>query len=210
MKCIEAEDYLSEYMETGLPDSGMERIRQHLEQCTKCAALLDAMRLTVDLCRNSPEPEMDPRLLDRILARTAGRPEPLSFYERLKRFVIQPILTPRFAAGAGLTALFVALMVNLMLPQMSTTLSSVSPSRVYAFMDQGVQRLYGQGLKAYGKKNEWQAQISYFKNRVISRLQYMIEKFDIPEEGVKKPVTPELLEKHPLKEERSSLPLMPA
>ena len=210
MKCIEAEDYLSEYMETGLPDSGMERIRQHIEQCTQCAALLDAMRLTVDLCRSHPEPEMDPRLLGRILARTARHTEPVSFYERLKRFVIQPILMPRFAAGVGLTALFVALMVNLILPRMSTTLSSVSPSRVYAFMDQGVQHLYGQGLKAYDKKNEWQAQISYFKNRMINRLQYMIEKFDIPEEGVKKPVAPELREDRPLKEERSSLPLIPA
>lgn len=209
MNCFEAEEYLSEYMESGLPDFEMKQVRRHLAQCPKCAALLHAMRITVDACRNYPEPEMNPRLLDRILARTTGSPAPVSFYERLRRFVIQPILTPRFAVGAGLTALFFALMVNLMLPRMSMALSSVSPSRVYTLMDQSVQRLYGQGLKAYDKKNEWQAQISYFKNRMINRLQYMMEKFDVPEEGREEPVAPERKEENSFRERSSDLRQIP-
>ena len=209
MNCSEAQEYLSEYMESGLPAFEMERMRQHLAQCTECAALLEAMKLTVDLCRNCPEPEMDPRLMDRILVRTAWSPVPGTLYERLKRFVVQPLLTPRFALGAGLTALFFALMVNLMLPRMSTALSSISPSQVYDFMDQNVQRLYGQGLKAYDKKNEWQAQISYYKNRMFSRLQYMMEKFDVSDEETGNSVAPDRQEKNPLGEERSELRLMP-
>jgi hypothetical protein len=210
MNCFEAERYLSAYMESELPALGMKQVGQHLAQCPQCAALLDAMHLTVDLCRTCHEPEMDPLLPDRILARTSGRPEPVSFYERLKRFALQPVLTPRFAVGAGLTALFFALTVNLMLPRMSMALSSMSPAQVYTAMDRGVQRLYGQGLKAYDKKNEWQAQISYFKNRVINRLQYMIEKFDVPAESGEEPFVPEGQKKDPLEEKRSSLRLMPA
>ena len=210
MNCFEVEECLSEYMESGLPAFEMDRVRRHLEQCPKCAALLEAVRVTVDLCRNYPEPEMDPRLLDSILAGTTGSPAPVSLYERMRRLIIQPMLTPRFAAGAGLTALFFVLMANLMLPRISTALSSVSPSQVYAVVDQSFHRLYGQGLKAYDKKNEWEAQISYFKNRVINRLQYVIEKFDIPEEESKDPVAPERRKENPLGEKRSGLQLVPA
>ena len=210
MNCLEAQEQLSQYMEAGLPDILRMQVRQHLARCPECAALLDAMRLAVDLCRNYPEPEMDPRLLDRILVRTGGNPIPASFHARLKRFVLQPLLTPRFAVGAGLTALFFALTVNLMLPRMSMALSSVSPSRVYTLMDQSVQHLYGQGLKAYDKKNEWQAQFSYYKNRMFNMLQYMREKFDIPAEGRKDPAASERQQKNPPGEERSDLRLFPA
>jgi len=205
MNCFEAQENLSAYMESELPAVEMGQVGQHIAQCAECAALMDAMKLTVDLCRNYPEPEMDPRLMDRILARTVWSPVPGTLFERLRRFVVQPLLTPRFAFGAGLTALFFALMVNLMLPSVSTALSSVSPAGIYDFMDQSVQRIYGQGLKAYDKKNEWEAQLSYYKNRMFSRLQYMIEKFDIPSEGTEDPVAPDRPEKSPLGEERSGL-----
>ncbi len=209
MNCFEAEKHLSAYMESDLPALEMKQVGQHLAQCEKCAALLGALHLTVDLCRTYPEPEMNPRLLDSILIRTAGSVAPVSFYERLKRFVVQPILTPRFAVGAGLTALFFVLMVNLMLPRMSMALSTVSPERVYALMDHSVQHLYGQGLRAYDKKNEWQAQLSYIKNRMINKLQYMMERFDIPEEGGAKPVPPERQETDPLQKKSSSLRWIP-
>ncbi len=209
MNCFETEKHLSAYMESDLPALEMKQVRQHLAQCKKCAALSGALPLTVDLCRTYPEPEMDPGLLDRILARTAGSSVPVPFYESLKRFVVRPILNPRFAVGAGLTALFFALMVNLTLPHMSMALSSVSTERVYTLMDQGVQHLYGQGLKAYDKKNEWQAQLSYFKNRMIHKLQYMIERFDIPEAGEARPVTRQRRETGPREEKSSSLRWMP-
>jgi hypothetical protein len=186
MKCIEAEEYLSGYMESVLPSTEMERVRRHLEQCPRCAALLDAMRFAVEICRNYPEPEMDPRLPDRILARTTGRPA--SFYERLRRFVLQPLLAPRFAFGVGLAVLFFALTVHLIFPRMPAALSSLTPSSVYAFMDRGVRQLYGEGLKAYDKKNEWQAEFSYFKKRLMHKMQYMMEKFDITAGRLEAPV----------------------
>ena len=76
-------------------------------------------------------------------------------------------------------------------------------------MDRGVNHLYGEGLKAYDKKNEWEAQISYLKNRMISRLQYMMEKFDTPEEGWEEPVVQERQEENPLEEKSTELGLIP-
>ena len=57
-------------------------------------------------------------------------------------------------------------------------------------MDRGVQRLYGQGLKAYDKTNEWQAQFNYFKNNTVNKLRFMIERIDVPMEGRKKSEEP--------------------
>lgn len=208
MKCMEAEERMSEYMEGGLPPAGMERMRRHLAQCPRCAALLDAVRLAVDACRNCPEPEMDPRLPGRILARTAGCPAPVPFRVRLKRFFLEPLLAPRFAVGAGLTALFFALTVHFMLPRVPDALARVSPSQIYTFMDRGVRRLYGEGLRAYDKKNRWQAEFSYLKESMIHRLQYVMEKFDASAGGSGAPAETEMRKE--TGERSSGLRRMPA
>jgi hypothetical protein len=76
-------------------------------------------------------------------------------------------------------------------------------------MDRGVQEIYARGLKAYDKKNEWQAQFGFIKNNVFNRLGFMIEQLDVPVEGKKKSGEPrQQQEKTP--SEKSSLMLLPA
>jgi hypothetical protein len=205
MECHEAEEYLSGYMELELPADAMRRVAGHLDRCPDCSALLEEMRRTVTLCRSLPEPEMDGDLLERILERTSGRAKPAPLLERLGRFAVQPMLMQRFAFGAGLAAVFIALMANLVPLRMSEALSSLSPSGMVSMMDRGVRRLYGEGIKAYDKKNEWEAQLTYMTGSVIHRLRYMMERFDIPAEGGAAPKAPEPDSKSAPRRQNSSL-----
>jgi hypothetical protein len=146
---------------------------------------------------------MDAEFLERILLRTSGRPRTRSFRERLDRYFLRPLLTPRFAAAVGLATLFVALLFNLMMPRMSAVLSALSPPELLRLMDRGVQRLYGEGLRAYDKTNEWQAQFNFFKDNTLNKLRFMIEQIDAPVEGRKKSEDP-VQEKEKAPREKSS------
>ena len=77
-----------------------------------------------------------------------------------------------------------------MLPRMSVALSELSPSGIFGLMDRGGQHIYGEGLRAYEKKNEWQAQLIYFKNNVFNKLNFVIEQFETPIEGRNQPEEP--------------------
>lgn len=210
MNCLEIEERLSAYMESDLPAVELKQVEMHLKECSGCAALLDAMHHTVSLCRDFPELEIADQLVDRILVRTSGHPRPMSVFERFRRFVIQPLLVPRFAVGTGMTVLFFALLVNFILPPVSVDVSSTSPSQIYTFMDRSVQHIYSKGLKAYDIKNEWQAQLTYFKSKMIHRLQFMIERFDIPTAETKAPFNPDQQkESIPQEKYRTSFPVHP-
>lgn len=107
--------------------------------------------------------------------------------EILAERVFRPMFTPRLAVGAVLASLFLVLMVNFMWPRVSSVASSLSPREVFRMMDRGVQGIYGEGLKLYDKKNEWQEEFTFFKNNLFNRLGFMMERMDVPVEGKKKP-----------------------
>jgi len=186
MDCAKIEQRLSDYMESSLPADEMILVKKHLEECRSCSALLDAMRSVVSTCDSYPALELDPDLLETILLRTSGRPRTLSFRERFSQYVRRPLLTPRLAAGISLATMFLAFTTYLMMPRMSAVMSSIAPSDLLQLMDRGVQQLYGEGLKAYYKKNDLQAQLSYYKNSAMNKLRFMIGQIDVPIESQKK------------------------
>jgi hypothetical protein len=210
MDCPKVEERLSEYMERSLSFESMAQVSEHLLTCPRCSALLNEMQSVVSLCRRLPDLEMDPDLVDRILIRTLGRPRRRSFFERLRINLVQPFFTPRYAVGAGLATLFLALMINLMGPRMPAAPSAVSPSSVFSLLDRGVQRLYSGGLKAYDKTSQWQAQFSSFKRSTFNRMRFMIEWIEVPMEGRKKSEKPEQREEQSPQEKRSGLMEMSA
>lgn len=211
MDCSKIEQWLSEYMESSLPADETREVTKHLESCRHCSALLGEMRSVISLCHSYPALEMDPDLLEKILLHTSGRPRTRSFRERLDRYFIRPLLTPRFAIGASLAALFLVLMFNLMVPRLSMAVSALSPSEMLQLMDRGVRQLYGEGLKAYNIKTEWQEQFVRFKNSALNNLRFMIEQMDVPVEGRKKSEEPtQEKEKAPPREKSSRLLLRPA
>ncbi len=190
MNCPQIEQLLSEYMESGLPAADRNLVEKHLERCERCAVLLEEMRSALSLCRSYPNLEMPADLTEKILLRTSGRPRTRSILEVIRQYFLRPLLTPRFAVGAGLATLFLVILTHLTVPRISTAFSVLSTTDIFALMDRGVQRLYGEGLKAYEKKNEWQAQIFYLKNNLFNRLNFVFEQFETPIEGGNQPEEP--------------------
>lgn len=180
MECPFVEERLSEYAERSLPAAEMAQVAEHLHECTNCSALLEEMRLLLLSCRSFPTLEPDQNLIERILLRTSGKPRTRSWRERLHQYVLQPMLTPRFAVGAALSILFAVLAVHLARPHMPVMASLISPTEWIRRVDSGVQGIYAKGLKAYDTKNEWQATFTYYKNNVFHKLGFMIEQLDVP------------------------------
>lgn len=187
MECPSVEERLSDYLERSLPADEMQSMAEHFHKCRACASLLEEMRTVVAACRSFPVLEPDKELIDRILLRTSGRPRTRSWAERLSRYAVRPVLTPRFALGAVLAGLFLMLVVNFIAPRASSIAAALSPGELFRMMDRGVQGIYGEGLRLYDKKNEWQAQFRFFRNNIMNRLGTMIERLDVPVEGKKPP-----------------------
>ncbi len=210
MNCLNVEELLSEYLESSLPADEARQIAQHLDTCTDCSALLAEMRSALSLCQSYPVLDMDPDFVEKILLRTSGRPRTRSFGERLREYFLRPILTPRFAIGASLATLFLVLMTNFMIPRLSGAAASLSPLEVFRFMDHGVRQMYGEVLKAYEVKNEWQDQLSRFRRNAWHSVRSVMERIDAPVEGQKKPRDSEPQKQRDPKEKSSGLHLWPA
>ncbi len=208
MQCGVVEERLSEYVERTLPHEEMVRVAEHLHECPSCLRLMEEMRSILVSCKAFPSYEVTTALLDRILLRTSGRPRSRTLREQLSAYFVQPVLTPRFAMGVGLVLLFVALAVALMIPRVNVVASVLSPRGLLLQMDRGVQQIYSEGLKLYNAKNEWQNQLTYFKNNMLGKLGFMIEQLDVPVEGKKKPADQKQQEKRP--GQKSSVWLFPA
>jgi len=210
MNCSKVEQWLSEYLESSLPPGDMERVKAHLESCPGCSALLAEMQSVLSLCRSYPSLEMDPDFTERILLRTSGRPRTRPLKERFSRYFLRPVLTPRFAVGASLATLFLFLVANLMIPRMSVAVSTLSSRGVLGVIDQGVRGLYGEALKAYETKNEWQAQFSRFRTNTWNSLRSIKEQMNEPVEGRKKSQEAEPRKGNAPKEKSSAMQLLPA
>ncbi len=197
MECGLVEDRLSEYVERTLPHEEMVRVAEHLQECSRCQALMEEIRSILVSCAAFPAYEPSEQLLDRILLRTSGRPRTRRLREWMRTYFRQPILTPRFAVGVGLALLSVALLFDLMGPRLGGLASVLSPKELLSKMDRGVQQLYSEGLKLNETKNEYQNWFAFQKNNVLRKLGFMIEQLDVPVEGNKKPDAQKPPEKAP-------------
>ncbi len=212
MECPNVEERMTEYIERSLPVAEMATVAEHLHGCSKCSSLLEDLRSVLLSCKAYPAIEPDIALLERILLRTSGRPRTRTLRELVDHYFLRPMLTPRFAAGAVLAVLFLALSVTLARPHMPTIASLLSPVEMFHRLDRGVQSIYANGLRAYDKKNEWQAQFTFFKNNVFHKLGFMIEQIDVPVQtnGKQKSGEPRQQQQEKAPSQKSSLLLLPA
>jgi hypothetical protein len=187
MDCARCEEKLSEYLEQTLPERESRDIGRHLEDCTKCSALRDEMKSILAVSQTFPEEELDDRLLEKILLRTSGHPRTRHFWEGLRHFSLRTLMTPQFASGAVLAALFLVLLGNLAFPRIPAMAAALSPRQVFRQLDVGVQQIYGKGLQAYDTTVAWQANLAFYKNQILNRLGFMMERLDLPVEGNAKP-----------------------
>ncbi|PYV20108.1 MAG: hypothetical protein DMG07_00100 [Acidobacteria bacterium] len=209
MDCRYVEEHLTDYLDRSLPAGALEEIAEHFDDCPACAALAEDVRAVLVECKTLPALDPGLALVEKILLRTSGRPRTRTLRELLQDYVVRPVLTPRFAMGSALTVLFLVFAVYWMSPRVSGVASALSPRELFRSMDRAVQGIYGEGLKAYDKKNEWQAQFSFIKNNVFNRLGLMMEQMDVPVEGNGKSGKPgQQQPKAP--SEKSSILLLPA
>jgi hypothetical protein len=208
MECGFVEYRLSDYIERSLPHEEMVQVAEHLQECPGCLGLMEEMRSILVTCQAFPSFELDAALLEKVLLRTSGKPRTRTLRERIRAYFVQPILTPRFATGVGLALLFIALVVDLMVPRASALSSVLAPRELLSRMDRGMQQIYSEGLKLYNTKNEWQEQFAGYKNSMLGKLGIMIEQLDVPVEGKKKATEPKQPDKAP--KQKSSVMLFPA
>ena len=112
VECNEVENFLGLYAEGGLSETQSAMVRAHLSTCEPCALLALEMEFTISLCREFPELEPPPRLIERVLRETIGPHQSLSWMEYLRE-LFQPLYaSPRFATGACLAAISFSIVMN--------------------------------------------------------------------------------------------------
>ena len=209
MDCRFIEDRLSEYLDRALPAAEMQVVEEHLTGCQACDGLVEEVRGVVGACRAYPTLDPELQLVDRILLRTSGKQRSRSFGELVRQYVLGPMWTPRFAMGAVLSLLFIGFTGSWVAPRLSGVTSALAPRQILQHLDRAAQSAYGEGLKLYDKKNEWQAQFQFLKTNVINRLGFMMEQLDGPvprNDGSERPGQQQ--RKAPT--EKSSILLLPA
>jgi hypothetical protein len=112
VECLEVENILGLYVEGGLAESQSAMVRAHLSTCEACALLALEMEFTISLCKEFPELEPPPRLVEKVLQETIGLHQSLSWREYLRELLRPLYASPRFATGACLAAISFSIVMN--------------------------------------------------------------------------------------------------
>lgn len=112
VECLEVEHLLGSYVEGELEEKASALVRAHLNACEACALLTLEMEFTISLCKEFPELDPPPRLIERVLQQTIGRPQSLSWTEYLLELFRPLYASPRFATGACLAAISFSIVMN--------------------------------------------------------------------------------------------------
>ena len=112
VECLEIENILGLYVEGGLAESQSAMVRAHLNTCEACALLVLEMEFTISLCKEFPELEPPPRLIEKVLQETVGLHQSLSWREYLRELFRPVYASPRFATGACLAAISFSIVMN--------------------------------------------------------------------------------------------------
>lgn len=111
MNCRSAENLFSSFVEDGLSQRERRALESHLEECTRCSAAVQELRVTVDLLSALPEfetgPAFEEEIMDRIRSGEAMRP---SVVEWLSEHLGPVRLRPVFLVGAAGCAAWIAVM----------------------------------------------------------------------------------------------------
>lgn len=110
--CIEVEQLLSDFLENRLKEEALQSVRAHLDSCASCGALLKDMQFGLTLCRSFPELEPPARLVEKILDRTSGHYQSLSWKEYLLELFRPLYSSPKFATGTCLAAISFLMVMN--------------------------------------------------------------------------------------------------
>jgi hypothetical protein len=146
--CFEIENLLSEYVEGKLSDASLQMVRAHLNSCESCSLLVLELQFTLKLCRDFPELDPPPGLLEKILAVTTSQYEFVSWWDYLRELFRPLYASPRFATGTLLAAISMSIVFNALGVNLSrVSLSDLTPRSLMERFDRVINVAYDSGLR---------------------------------------------------------------
>lgn len=161
MNCSRFETLLSDFMAARLQPPVMAAAQEHLGRCPQCRELMEEVARLKEQLQDFPVAQPPAELVDRILMRTTGRPEPRSFWRGMILPTLQPFLTQRYAFATVMLFIFLSLMVNVLGPPAGAVLS---PSRLVESADRFTSEI----------TRKW-AQAVDFQARVVEEVKLLSE-----------------------------------
>jgi Putative zinc-finger len=148
VECLEVETFLGLYAGGGLSTSESDLVRAHLSTCEACALLALEIDFAISLCRDFPELDPAPRLIERVLQETVGQQRSLSWKEYLRE-LFQPFYSsPRFATGACLAAISFSIVMNALGVNLGEVRwSEITPRRVVDGLNRTANVAYDNGMR---------------------------------------------------------------
>src|SRR5262245_26991729 len=148
VQCLEVENTFGPYAGGELSETQSASIRAHLNTCEACALLALEMEFTVSLCREFPELEPPPYLIQRVLRETSGLERSISLAEYLRELFRPLYASPRFATGACLAAISFSIMMNALGVNLGEVRwSKITPGAVLANLNRTVNVAYDNGMR---------------------------------------------------------------
>jgi len=146
--CHEVEDYLGLYAEGELSETQSSMVRAHLSNCEACALLALEMEFTISLCKQFPELEPPPRLIERVLQETIGPHQSWSWTEYLRELFRPLYASPRFATGACLAAISFSIVMNALGVNLGEVRwSEITPRTVVDGLNRTANVAYDNGMR---------------------------------------------------------------
>jgi len=151
MNCLEAESNICDYLDGALAPAGQAAMELHLSECPRCAALAEDARAAVAFMGRAAGVEPPPELIARILSIAPGRsPARLSTRDGgLLAGFLHAMLAPRLAMGMAMTILSLSMLVKFASSSPQLTPSDLSPSRIWAGLEDRAYAAWTRTLKVY-------------------------------------------------------------
>jgi putative zinc finger protein len=148
VECLEVENILGLYVEGSLAESQSAVVRAHLSTCEACALLVLEMEFTISLCKEFPQLEPPPRLIEKVLQETVGLHQSLSWGEYLRALFRPLYASPRFATGACLAAISFSIVMNALGINLGEVRwSEITPRNVVDGLNRTVNVTYDNGMR---------------------------------------------------------------
>jgi len=158
MTCAEFEILLADYLDGALAAEQRAAVEAHLSGCASCSELARDAEGMVAFLDRAAEVEPPPALVHNILAATARIPSPASQTSWTERFLgrwFGVIFQPRFAMGAAMAVLSIAILARFSQAELASAgarhwnAASVNPMHVLVSAQGGLERAWDRTVKHY-------------------------------------------------------------
>jgi len=113
MNCRSAESLFSSYIEDEISQEERRNLESHLMGCRRCSLAMREVRATMSLLEQMPAIAPSQNFDEDVYARVRSGEEPRASAAELIRELLSPVrLRPVFIAGAGVCAVFIAVLVS--------------------------------------------------------------------------------------------------